>query len=330
MSVAHQEHRRLLDTLRRRLISNLKSRKSALQKEKEKLDIADTNALLYHPNQFSLNNGASPGGPQSNRKTRHTRHRLEVDDLDTTSSNYKKKRKALADADSGSPAPPGREVEPANAFKEASEKLEYHQVAAPIYSLDRLFMQKELDSNLQLATCEVVEDLKRRKLNKDSTTNINPIIGINVDSSDTEANTEAGAGLDGAAEDMFLGAPEMERTATSASQHLTRSTRGLIPLKRTSGPEGLGNLAGRASGAAFIGNCSLKEKKREDDYNRAPPLSDLEADDDIAVMKAATEDQEAGKPNPLLVESAVEIQDREDYVGTGSVEGGEDENDVEA
>ena len=300
---------------------NLKSKKAALQREKEKLDIADTNALLYHPNQFSLNNGTSPGGPQSNRKTRHTRHRLEVEDLDTATNNHKKKRKAITDAENGSPAPAGREVESTNTFKEANEKLEYNQVTAPLYSLDRLFSQRELDTNLQLATCEVVEDSKRRKLNKSSTTNLNSIVGMNVDSSDTEDNAEMGADPDGTAEDMLLAAPEMERTATNASQHLTRSTRGLIPAKRTSGPEGLGYLAGRSAGATFIGTVGPREKKREDEYQRAPPLSELEQDDDIAMMKAAMEDEDAGKPTMVQLEDVIE--ERKDHLGTGDMEDGD-------
>lgn len=307
--------------MRRRLIQNLNQKKAALQKEKEKLDIADTNSLLYHPNQFSFNNGASPGGLQSNRKTRHTRHRLDVDDVDVSSGNSKRKRKAPADVDNGSPAPTGREVEPLITLKEANVKLEYPQVASPLYSLDRLFSQRELDSNLQLATYDAVEILKRRKFNKDSNTNLNSIVPTNVDSSDSEDNADGGGDLDPTAEDMFLQAPEMERIPTNASQHLTRSTRGLLP-KRTTGPEGLGYLAGRAAGAVSIVNAGQREKKKEDEYSRAPPLSELEQDDDLAMMKAAIEDEDAGKFNSLLLE---DVEEKENYVGTGSVHGEEED-----
>jgi len=324
-SVALREHQQLVEILRQRLILSQKQKKAALQKEKEKLDIADTNALLYHPNQFSLNNGASPGGPQSNRKTRHTRHRLEVEDLDAAGGSNKRKRKNLNDTENGSPAPAGREVEPANALKEANVKLEYHQAAPPLYSLGRLFSQRELDSNLQLATYEVVEDLKRRKLNKDSHTNLHSIAATGVDSSDSEDNADVADG-DGPGEDLFLAAPEMERIPTNASQHLTRSTRGLLSTKRTSGPKSLGYLAGRAAGAAFIGNVGQREKRREDEYQRPPVLSEWEQDDDLAMMKAAMEDEDAGRANWSLLDDAVE--EREDYVGTGLEK--EEENRIEA
>ena len=295
--------------MRRRLIVNLNQKKAALQKEKDKLDIADSNALLYHPNQFSL--AASPGGPQSNRKTRHTRHRLEVDDMDATSNNHRRKRKGPADADNGSPAPTGREVEPVNPMKEANTKLEYHQTTVPQYSLDRLFSQRELDQNLQLSTFEVIEDFKRRKLDKGSRTNLNSLVGTDFDGSDSDENADAGAEADGVAEDVFLAAPEMERNLTNASQHLTRSTRTLNP-KRTSGLESLGYLAGRASGAACIGSLGQKEKRREDEYQRAAALTEQEQDDDLAMMKTLMEDEEAGKNNQLLLDEAVD--DMEEFV----------------
>lgn len=317
VSVAHQEHHRLVESLRRRLILNLNQKKAALQKEKEKLDGADANALLYHPTQFNLNNGASPGGPHSNRKTRHTRHRLEIDDLDAASGNNKRKRKALADMENGSPAPAGREVEPINAFKEANARLEYHQATTSLYSIDRLFSQRELDTNLQSATLNVVEDFKRRRLHKDSHPNFNSIAEMGTGSSDSEDNADTGGDPDGTAEDALLAAPEMERIPTNASQHLTRSTRGLVPIRRISGPDSLGYLGGRAAGAAFIGNCVQKERKREDDAQRAPPLSESEQDDDLAMIQAAIEEEDAGRDNGLLDAT---VDDMGDYVGTGSVD----------
>ena len=315
--MAHEEHQRLLEILRRRLIQNLNQKKAALQREKEKLDFADTNSLLYHPNQFSLNNGASPGGPQSNRKTRHTRHRLEVEDLDAANGSNKRKRKAPADVDSGSPAPAGRETEPMNVFKEANVKLEYHQSATPIYSLDRLFSQRELDANLQLATLGVVEDLKRRELNKGSHTNLNSLVATNIDSSDSEDNADAGTAPGGGGEDISLQAPEMERGATNASQYLTRSTKGLNP-KRLSGAESLGYLAGRAAGALSIGTAGQREKKKEDEYQRAPGLTESEIEDDWAMIRAAIEEDDAGRTSALVLDNWVE--EREDHVGTGLIE----------
>lgn len=301
-----------------------------MQKEKEKLDIADTHAALLHPNHFSLNTAASPGGPQSNRKTRHTRHRLEVDDLDTSNGNNKRKRKAPGNNDNGSPAPTGRDAEPISIFREANAKLEYHQVSAPLYTLDRLFSQRDLDNNLQLATFGVIEDFKRRKLAKGSHTSPTSFVGTNADVSDVEDNADAepDLGMDGVVDDVFLAAPDMERTATNASQHATRSSRIVAPSKHIAAGDVLGRLAGRAAGARLIGTVGAKEKRREDEYQRAPPLSDQETEDDLAMLKAAIEEEDAGKlANEDLLEEVA--GHREDHVGTGSVEGEETAQETE-
>lgn len=301
-----------------------------MQKEKEKLDITDMHAALLYPNHFSLNNGASPGGPQSNRKTRHTRHRLEMDDLDTTNGNNKRKRKAPGDNDNGSPIPAGRDADAVSMFREANAKLEYHQVTAPLYTLDRLFSQRDLDSNLQVATFGVIDDFKRRKLTKSSHTSLTSFVGTNADVSDVEENADAepDLGMDGVAEDVFLAAPEMERTATNASQHATRSSRIIAPSKHIAAGDALGSLAGRAAGARLIGTFGAKEKRREDEYQRAPPLSDQEAEDDMAMLKAAIDEEDAGKlANEELLEEVA--GHREDHVGTGSVDGEETADDNE-
>lgn len=318
VAVALEEHQRLFETLKTRLGNSLRQKKAQLQREKEKLDIADTNALLFNPNQFSVTNGASPGGPQSNRKTRHTRHRLEMDDMDAAEANRKRKRKGPADADNGSPAPAGREPEPANPTKAANPKAEYQQVTPPLYSIDRLFTQRELDQHLQQSTFEVIDNLKRRKLNSEN--NLPSLIGTNPSSSDTEDNDNPDIipTNDGAADDVFFGAPVMERTTTNASQHATRSTRTANPTTGTTGREGLGSLAGRYAGAQLIGTYTVsqrREKTREDDSQRAPPLTEQEQEDDMALYKAAIEDEDAGKSDKLFLEDVVEV--REDYVGTG-------------
>lgn len=319
------EHQQLLETLRRRLIHSLHQKRASMQKEKEKLDLADTHSALIHPNHHNLNNTASPGGPQSNRKTRHTRHRLEVDDLDTNNGTTKRKRKAPTDNDNGSPAPAGRDVESVSIFKEANAKLEYHQVTSSLYTLERLFSQRDLDNNVQLASLGVIEDIKRRKLNKTPHTSLTSLVGTNAEVSDSEDDVDAepDLGMDGVAEDVFLAAPEMDRTATNASQHATRSSRNMAPNKHVAAGDAFGCLAGRAAGARLIGTVGAREKRREEDYHqRVPPLSDQETEDDLAMLKAAIEDEDVGKlANDDLLEEVA--GHREDHVGTGSVAGEE-------
>ena len=309
VSVAEEEHKRLVEALRHRLIANVQAKKTALQRDKEKLDIADANALLYHPNQFSINSAVSPGGPQSNRKTRHTRHRMDVDDVDTTNGTHtKRKRKGLqADTENGSPV---REVEIVNGLKGLEARQEYKQVSAPIYSIEKLFTEKELNAHLQSASFDVLEHQQATKRQKINDTSAIPT----ADPSDHEddVDIELGFGADGA-EENFLDATAMERSTTNQSYHATRSTRNLIPANFAT-RDNLGEIAGRQVAAEMIG-LYQKEKKKDDEYNRAPGLSESEAAEDFALMARAMKDEDQGKASDssLLDEVAGE---RTEYVNT--------------
>ena len=313
VAVAEEEHKRLMEALRVRLIANVQAKRASLQRDKEKLDIADTNALLYHPNQFSINSAGSPGGPQSNRKTRHTRHRLEAEELDTASAmNNKRKRKGPSDVEIGSPV---RDSETINGHKGYEFRQEFQQVTAPLYSIDKLFTEKELNVHLQAASLDVLADqqtVKRRKLGDTS--------GLpRADSSELDDNAEGEIilGGDGVNDDMTVEATAMERNATNQSHHATRSTR-TQNLINGATRQNLGELAGRQAAAEMIGTYQ-KEKKKDDDYNRAPPLSDQEAEQDFALMAKAmkAEDQRRGCDNILLDEAAGE---RQDHVGIPEIE----------
>ena len=239
---------------------------------------------------------------------------MEIEDLDAAGGN-KRKRKGPVDAENGSPTPGGRDLEPTSVFKEANTKLEAHQYAAPLYTIDCLFTEKELNGHLQQASYDVIETFKRRKLNGDSQDNPTSLIPTNADVSDLEDEVEANFGTDGAADDALLTAPEMGRTITNTSYHATRSTRVLTISNGLAAGESLGDLAGRHAGAQLIGTYQ-KEKRKDDEYNRAPPLTDLEADADLAWMKSLIADEDEGKTvNTKLLDDVVE--EREDHVGTG-------------
>ncbi|KAI6809209.1 hypothetical protein KC348_g13389, partial [Hortaea werneckii] len=164
---ASEEHAALSATIRQRLIASLTKKRQNLLRDKEQLDIADSNALLLHPSHFSINNPGSPGGTaQQNRKTRHLRHRAGSPapgdigaDKGGEGIGGKKKRKAGAmDDENGngneSPAPPHQPFRlppPPDAlgggrspFKDARDKSGYAQFEAPAYSLERIFTEKEL------------------------------------------------------------------------------------------------------------------------------------------------------------------------------------------
>lgn len=160
-------------SLRDRLIQGITQRRSRLLRDKEQLDIADSNALLLNPNQFSIGHPTSPGGPTSNRKTRHTRLRPgeQVEEVSaTTMMENKRKRKAgFEDNDSGSPAPVNRSTDLSSTtpFQDARTKQAYSQFEAPIYSIDRLFTEKELALNMNrahVATSDFFARLKESRL----------------------------------------------------------------------------------------------------------------------------------------------------------------------
>lgn len=315
----------MTENLRQRLIHNVNQKKAALLREKEKLDIADTNALLFHPNQFSINNSASPGGPQSNRKTRHARHRLEAEELEPVGGvNSKRKRKALVDLENGSPGPAGRDTEPINPLKEANASLEAHQVSTPLYSIDRLFSARELEVNTQQAYYEVIADqgAKRRKMNADSQTNgasMDLFAHTMGDSDDGLPQPEYGA--DGEAEDVLATTVAMERTntQTSTQPHTTRSTRKTNLRNSQFARDQLGEFAGREAAVAGFGICH-KEKKREEESSRAPPLNDIEAEADMVLYEAAMKDDDVTRAvNDKLLDEMVE--DLEDHINTPTEEG---------
>ena len=315
--MAEREHERLLESLRHRLMSNVSQKIAALQREKEKLDIADTNALLHNPTQFSMNSVASPGAPQSNRKTRHTRHRLDAEDVEATTNNHnggnKRKRKAPGENENGSPGPStNREQEHIAGGPNKDLQSRAGTVVVPaIPTLDRLFSDRELTTNLQQATFEVIQSQsaaskqnKKRKGNPSSSSlNADLLLPGNTDPTEQEDSTSVNqdslptfSGLE-AGGDSAAASVGMDRTP-SQLYHATRSAGRLqtsaTPLNT------LGELAGRQSGAELIGTFARsndKAKRDGDEYQRAPPLSDQEASEDVRLMEAAIkreDEEEAG------------------------------------
>ncbi|KAF2749882.1 hypothetical protein M011DRAFT_492893 [Sporormia fimetaria CBS 119925] len=213
--IAEEEHKLLGATIRERLTNTITQRANKLRREKEQLDLSDSNAMLLHPNQFSINNPASPGGPQAPRKTRRTGHKF--GDSEDPSDN-RRKRKFLEDNDSGSPGPSGRNADlgVASPFREAKARMIQAQFEAPAFSLDRLFTEKELNMALNQATIAASNFFAKMKdadAAQDGTTN-----GAN---GTNENGSEAGEAQDGDQDGEPAGAPEMSRQVSS-NPHATR------------------------------------------------------------------------------------------------------------
>lgn len=182
------------------MINSLAAKKNRLNKEKEALELSDSSALLFHPNQFSITNPASPGGAHGKRTTRL---RKDAEDLGLGDS---KKRKRNANDDDGSPAPGRRALDSAGTTPLwQSEKL---RVAAkqngPIYSIDKLFTDKELTMTYNTAAVAAHNYILRHR---------------GSDGLDSRDDSETSSSAEN---DDSESAPMMER----APSHATRSTRG--------------------------------------------------------------------------------------------------------
>jgi hypothetical protein len=308
MHQAEEEHKALASQIRQRLITTISKRRQQLLRDKEQLDIADNNALLLNPNQFSINNPGSPGGGQ-NRKTRHLRHRA----ISPTGGdeNGKRKRKAPANDDEGneSPAPGFRSLPPPDSlgggrspFKDARDKSIYTQYEAPAYSLERLFTDKELALATNTAQNATYKYFYQPPQQQDSGSNTNATADPSIDN-ETRDNAMAIDGDDAATGSLSAaadavntppGAPEMERT--SSHQVLTRGGARANPLAALSD---LATAAAAASGttavlpsrdnpfAPVVPNYHAVTRSEKSGAPAPPSVSSLDAENDFELMRRA-------------------------------------------
>lgn len=316
VDVACKEHEQLVSAVRDRIYSAVQRKKQKLVAERETLDIADNTAALFHLNHHSIAHPSSPGGPQSNRKTRHGRHlRDNLDPIGGVSEINNRKRKAPADTENGSPS---RAIESDTNFswKELNAKLEVDNTP-PTLALDQLFTEKELLFNLQRASrfavhnmsikyrstsSRTLKDVRSLKGKKRAYANGNASsLPQSLSSSDTEDPTPPHPNillpidLPPSTEDalLLLEAPLMDRTANS-SYHATRST-AIIPTTSSYDADILepGEVIGRRSAINLLGTEKMA-RKREDEYQRAPGLNDVERDNDLSAMALAMEQMRNG------------------------------------
>ncbi|KAH8677310.1 Sds3-like-domain-containing protein [Xylariales sp. PMI_506] len=225
VEVAKREHRALSGTLKDRLMNSITSKKLRLSKEKEALEISDSSALFLHPNQFTLTHPSSPGGTHSKRATRLRR---EMDDSLGFPDN--KKRKRTAADDDGSPVPIRRALDASSTTPlwQNDRIRVMRKETGPVYSIDKLFTDKELSMNYNTAAVAAYKHLITRR---DHNGNVLP----------SPEESEAGNG--DLEFDDDISAPAMER----GPSHQTRSTRGQVQQQnwydeKILGVEGLANF----------------------------------------------------------------------------------------
>lgn len=306
VKLAQEEHRHLSNTLRERLVASIKQRQNRLMKEKEQLDIADSNALLLHPNQFCIQNPASPGGPTINRKTRHTRHRVgDQDDMVGSAMANEKSRKrkaAFDDGDNGSPGPSGRGADLgfASPFRDARAKTMHTQFEAPAYSIERLFTDKELAMNMNtaaIATTNFFNKLRVEQANNNGSANAangnHPGLEGTDDSGTATANEGENEGED---DNATPAAPEMERTQ---SYHATRGSTRNNPLADLAFAAESRSAIGYTHPVILPANVGTKANASAP---TPPGLANEEVSADFAIMSRRTDGQD--ELNDKLLQTA--------------------------
>lgn len=286
----------LSNSLRERLIQGVTQRRSRLLRDKEQLDIADTNALLLNPNQFSIGHPSSPGGPNSNRKTRHTRLRPgeQADDNGNTATGDQKRRRKMGfdDNDSGSPAPLA-DFGSSTPFRDAHSKQVYSQFEAPIYSIDRLFTEKELALNMSrahVATTDFFAKLKEDKMNENNDGNHGVAINGARGTLDAQEEQSTGSGL-AVPSVLVVGSGDVDADAGvqgspgMAPQQIFHATRA---AHRANPPADFGTASAVIPPYAI--NISAAASKANPSAPPLPGLSESEATSDVRLMRRGAND----------------------------------------
>lgn len=297
--MAQREHLELASTIRQRLINTVTKKRDKLLREKEQLDIADSNAILLYPNQFSMNVPGSPGAGQGNRKTRHTRHR--IGDPDEPVNERGRKRKTLADDEGGNDSPvpafrplPNDAAGASSPYRDARAKTLYTQFEAPAFSIERLFTDKELAhaTNLaQLATHQFFHQPQHQQMQQNpvgvAQTNGQGTSIASVDgSADAVPSTVITDAEDPVANPQTNGTPppsqpqgtEMERTV---SYHATRNATKANPLSFLS--EAAAAASSTTLSNPFMPNL-VPITKTDKGAPAPPPMTAVDVEADLSFM----------------------------------------------
>lgn len=234
--LAALEHHALSSTLRDRLINSVTNKKNRLSRDRETIEIGESNALLLHPSQFGLANPASPGGMHSKRATRHRR---DAEELPNFAEGNKRKRKA-GDSDE-SPAPTRQRLDNGSSTPLwFAEKNAMHaaQIDSALYSIDKLFTEKELAMTYNQAALAAHRYMQRHQPYAEDVDT--PPNGKSESGSEQEKAITAGELDLNDDADSPPGGADMARQFS----HATRSTRGaMIPNYVTGlGIDALGDL----------------------------------------------------------------------------------------
>ncbi|THY33307.1 hypothetical protein D6D01_02283 [Aureobasidium pullulans] len=304
VQVAQREHLELATTVRSRLINSVTKKRDKLLREKEQLDIADNSALFFHPSQFTVNIPQSPGGIQSNRKTRHTRHRV-----GEAEEERQRKRKAPADEEAtDSPAPSFRPLQndtngASSPFHDARTKTLYTQYEAPAFSIDRLFTEKELNHATVVAQLATHHFFHQPQTNHQNPENPPSLASVDGAADAVTGPPAITAEIDDIVSTQPNGsppptqAPEMER---NISHHATRGATRANPLAALSEAAALTSTTTNPFVPVLI-----PITKTDKGAPTPPGVSAGEVDNDIALM---LREDDAPTSNPEQDENLSNLQ----------------------
>jgi hypothetical protein len=285
--LAHEEHKIMSNTIRERLMRTMNEKKNKLMKEKEQLDIGDSNAFLLHPNQFSIVNPASPGGAHK-RATRNTgRKPLDPDDPAAIQENKRKRKHLFQDMENQSPAPgPSRDNDAgfASPYRDI-RKPGQRQYESSAFSIDALFTEKELQMNMNTAAISASNFLQQRQSNGQSNGNGNGLNGNQAEEEGAQSGSGTINDMD-VEDDATPSAPGMERmTSHHATRGATKALTGMaavasgdIPFS-TMLPQYIPAQFGAKANSAPVAASSLAQAEVEQDL--ALMSRDTEGDDQI-------------------------------------------------
>lgn len=295
VETARREHRALTNTLRDRLINTLSHKKNRLNREKEVLEINDSNALLLNPNQFSLTNPGSPGGTHGKRATRL---RKDAEDLTLFPDGKKRKRNPGEDEGYSTQARRALDTNSTTPLWQSEKARAAAKQNGPVYSIDKLFTDKELSMHYNTAAVAAHQYILRNRANGNASLPDDSDSG-NADDNDNDAESVPSA-------------PAMDRQVS----HATRSTRGGAAAQnflddRILGIEGIANFE-------LPGNLDLihaqeppkmpppvpqqylKPYPRTADQNFPVPLSQDDIASDLSIMGFFKQYDQSHRPGAHL------------------------------
>lgn len=222
---------------------------------------------MLHPNQFTITNPASPGGTHGKRATRLRREAEEIQGFPEN-----KKRRRNGNEDDGSPAPQRRALD-ANSITPywQHDRIQFGKTTGPIYSIDKLFTDKELSLAYNNAALAAHKYMLRHKGKG----------GVAWSASDSGLDEHD----DG--EEIANSAPSMERTT---SQPATRSTRGHnsnFVDNKVLGIEALANLDLPGNLERFDAQEPKLPPIVPAPYNKVKPMTDSSGPAPLAAEDAA-------------------------------------------